>query len=167
VAIRRTLEQGLVRLNLRLPTRSDVLWGVGVGLGLYGALIVMGVIWSALVPPEQMAQQSAVAEQIASAFNTIPLAFILSLAAAVSEEILFRGALQPVFGLVATSIFFALLHVQYSLTPATIIIFVVGLGLGLLRQRQSTSASIIAHFVYNFVQLALAILAAGALGTGT
>jgi membrane protease YdiL (CAAX protease family) len=167
VAIHRTLEQGLTRLSLRLPTQSDIIWGVGVGLGLYGALIVMGVIWSALVPPEQMAQQSAAAEQIASAFNTIPLAFLLSLAAAVSEEILFRGALQPVFGLVATSIFFALLHVQYSLTPATLIIFVVGLGLGWLRQRQSTTASIIAHFVYNFIQLALAILAAGALATGS
>ncbi len=167
VAIRRTLEQGLVRLNLRLPTRADVIWGVGVGLGLFGALIVMADIWTRLVPPEQMAQQSAASEQIANAFNTIPLAFLLSLAAAVSEEILFRGALQPVFGLVATSIFFALLHVQYSLTPATVIIFVVGLGLGLLRQRQSTSAAIIAHFVYNFIQLSLAILAAGALGTGT
>ncbi|MEO8607330.1 MAG: type II CAAX endopeptidase family protein [Chloroflexota bacterium] len=161
VAIHRTLDQGLLRLNLRLPTRTDVIWGVGVGLGLYGALIVMGGIWTALVPPEQIAQQSAAAQQIANAYNTLPLAFILSLAAAVSEEILFRGALQPVFGLVATSIFFALLHVQYSLTPATIIIFVVGLGLGLLRQRKSTSAAIIAHFVYNFIQLALAILVVG------
>ena len=167
VAIRRTLEQGMVRLGLRLPTQADVIWGIGVGLGLFGALIVMGEIWTRLVPPEQMAQQSAAAEQIASAFNTIPLAFLLSLAAAVSEEILFRGALQPVFGLVLTSIFFALLHVQYSLTPATIIIFVVGLGLGWLRQRQSTSAAIIAHFVYNFIQLALAILATGAIGTGS
>jgi len=167
VAIHRTLEQGLVRLGLRLPTRADMVWGVGVGLGLYGALIVMGIIWSALVSPEQLAEQSAAAEQIAGAFNTIPLAFLLSLAAAVSEEILFRGAIQPIFGLVATSIFFAVLHIQYSLTPATLIIFVVGLGLGLLRQRQSTTAAIIAHFVYNFIQLALAILAASVLGTGT
>ncbi len=161
LAIRRTLEQGLVRLGLRLPNRADLVWGVGIGLGLFAALMVMADIWTRLVPPEQLEQQSAAAEQIAGAFNTLPLAFLLSLAAAVSEEILFRGALQPVFGLVPTSIFFAVLHVQYSLTPATIIIFVVGLGLGWLRQRQSTSAAIIAHFVYNFVQLTLAILVAG------
>jgi membrane protease YdiL (CAAX protease family) len=158
LAIRRTLDQGLVRLGLRLPNRADLVWGVGIGLGLFAALMVMADIWTRLVPPEQLEQQSAAAEQIASAFNTIPLAFLLSLAAALSEEILFRGALQPVFGLVPTSVFFALLHVQYSLTPATIIIFVVGLGLGWLRQRQSTTAAIIAHFVYNFVQLELAIL---------
>src|SRR5262249_23771086 len=151
---------------LRLPTRQDVIWGVGVGLALIGALFVMSAIWQLFVSPEELTQQNAAAEQIASAFNTLPLAFILSLAAAVSEEIFFLGALQPVFGLVGTSIFFALLHIQYRLTPATIIIFVVGIGLGWLRQRQSTTASIIAHFVYNFVQLALAILLAGSLGTG-
>jgi len=60
-----------------------------------------------------------------------------------------------------TSLFFALVHMQYTLTPATLIIFVVAVGLGILRRRQSTTAAIIAHFVYNFVQLALAILAVG------
>jgi uncharacterized protein len=167
MAIRRDVPQSLARLGLRLPTTQDVIWGVGVGVGLFGLLFVLAAIWSALVPIEQIEQQSAAAEQIARSFNTIPLAFALSLAAAVSEEILFRGALQPVFGLIPTSLFFALVHIQYTLTPATIIIFIVGLGLGLVRQRQSTTAAIIAHFVYNFVQLSLAILAAGALGANT
>jgi membrane protease YdiL (CAAX protease family) len=167
MAIHRMGQQSLARLGLRVPTVQDVVWGIGVGVGLYGVLIVLAVIWSAIVPPEQIVEQSAAAEQIAQAFNTIPLAFALSLAAAVSEEILFRGALQPVFGLIPTSLFFALVHIQYTLTPATLIIFVVALGLGLLRQRQSTTAAIIAHFIYNFVQLSLAILAAGALGANT
>jgi membrane protease YdiL (CAAX protease family) len=158
MAIRREALQSLARLGLRLPTTQDVIWGVGVGLGLIGLLIVLAAIWSRLVPLEQIEQQSAASEQIARSFNTIPLAFALSLAAAVSEEILFRGALQPVFGLIPTSLFFALVHIQYTLTPATIIIFIVGLGLGLVRQRQSTTAAIIAHFVYNFVQLSLLIL---------
>ncbi len=167
MAIRREAFQSLSRLSLRLPTTQDVVWGVGVGLGLYGLLIVLALIWSALVPAEQIEQQSAASQQIALAFNTLPLAFALSLAAAVSEEILFRGALQPVFGLIPTSLFFALVHIQYTLTPATIIIFIVGLGLGLLRQRQSTTSAIIAHFVYNFVQLSLVILTAGALGANS
>jgi uncharacterized protein len=71
---------------------------------------------------------------------------------------LFRGALQPVFGLWITSIFFALLHTQYTLTPASLTIVVVALGLGWLRRRYSTAASIVAHFVYNFVLLALPLL---------
>jgi uncharacterized protein len=164
LAIRRTLAQSWMRLGLRFPTTQDLIWGIGAGIVLFLALIIMGEIWARISSPEELAEQSAAAKQIAQSFNTIPLAFALSFAAAVSEEILFRGALQPIFGLIPTSLFFALIHVQYTLTPATLIIFVVGLGLGWVRQRQSTSAAIIAHFVYNFVQLALAILAGGLLG---
>lgn len=163
LAIRRTPTQVVERLGLRLPTPGDWGWGTAVGLGLYLALIAMVTVWALLVPPEQMAEQSAAAEQIARAFSTLPAAFLLALTASVSEEILFRGALQPVFGLSLTSVFFALVHMQYALTPAAFIILVVALGLGWLRQRQSTSSAIIAHFIYNFVQLAVAILAAGVL----
>ncbi|MBI5668946.1 MAG: CPBP family intramembrane metalloprotease [Chloroflexi bacterium] len=164
LAIRRTLAQSLERLGLRLPTVADVTWGIGMGVLLYMALLVMATLWALVVPAEQIQQQNAAAEQIAQAFDTLPLALLLSATAAVSEEILFRGALQPVFGLGLTSVFFALVHMQYTLTPATIIIFVVALGLGWLRRRQSTTAAIIAHFVYNFIQLATAILLAGAAG---
>jgi hypothetical protein len=97
-------------------------------------------------------------------FNTLPLAFLLSVMAAVSEEIIFRGALQPVSGLPLASAFFALSHIQYALTPATLIVFVVGLGLGWLRLRRNTTSAIMAHFVYNFVQLALTVLVLQASG---
>lgn len=162
--IRRSPVETFKRLGLRWPTLPDVVWGIGVGFLLYLALILMATIWALLVPVEQIAEQNIAAEQIAQAFGTLPLALLLSVTASVSEEILFRGALQPVFGLAVTSIFFALVHMQYALTPATIIIFVVALGLGWLRRRHSTTAAIIAHFVYNFVQLAVAILLAGAAG---
>jgi len=159
--IRRDFPQTLERLGLRIPTAGDLIWGVGSGIGLYIALLVMVMIWAAFVPVEQIEQQSAASDQMMQAFNTIPAAFLLSASAAISEEILFRGALQPIFGLGLTSLFFALVHMQYTLTPATLIIFVVAVGLGILRRRQSTTAAIIAHFVYNFMQLALAILAVG------
>lgn len=166
MAIRRDLTGSLARLGLRVPTPQDVSWGIGMGIFLYVVLLILAAIWAVIVSPEQMEQQSAASEQIAQVFSTIPLALLVSASAAISEEILFRGALQPVFGLALSSVFFALVHMQYALTPATIIIFVISLGLGWLRQRQSTSAAIIAHFVYNFVQLLLAILAASVIGGG-
>lgn len=164
LAIRRDFARSLERLGLRLPAVSDITWGIGTGVLLYFVLIVMATAWALFISPEQLQQQNAAAEQIAQAFSTLPLALLLSVTAAISEEILFRGALQPVFGLGITSVFFALVHMQYALTPATFIIFVVALGLGWLRRRQSTTAAIIAHFVYNFIQLATAILLAGAAG---
>ena len=90
---------------------------------------------------------------------TLPLSLAISLVVAFGEEIFFRGALQPVFGIWLTSLFFAVIHTQYTLTPATLMIFITALALGWLRQRHSTSAAIIGHFVYNFIQLALAVLA--------
>lgn len=161
MAIRRSVPQTLARLGLRLPTTSDITWGIGAGILLYIVQIILVTIWFSISSPELIAQQSAASNELAGQFNTLGMAFALSLAAAVSEEILFRGALQPVFGLGLTSLFFVLVHIQYTFTPITLIIFVVALGFGWLRERQSTSAAIIAHFIYNFVQLALVVLLAG------
>jgi membrane protease YdiL (CAAX protease family) len=157
--IRRDIPATLSRMGLRLPTAPDFAFGFGVGVGLYAVIIALGAVWALLVTPEQLEAQTAASSQLAQAFGTLPLALTLSLAVAVGEEIFFRGALQPIFGIGLTSVFFTLLHTQYTLTPATIGIFAVSLGMGWLRQRYSTTAAIIAHFVYNFVQLALAILA--------
>jgi len=158
LAIRRALPQSLERLGLRVPTGADIRWGIGGALAVFAVSRVIIVIWIALLSPEQFDEQTRAADQIAQMFDTLPLAFILSISAAVGEEVLFRGALQPVFGWIPTSIFFALLHNQYTLTPATIIIFIVALGFGWLRQRQSTTSAIIAHFFYNFVPLVLQLL---------
>jgi membrane protease YdiL (CAAX protease family) len=157
--IRRDWSAALARLGLRPPTAPDFAVGVGAGIGLYAVIIALGAVWALLVTPEQLEAQTAASSQLAQAFSTIPMALILSLAVAVGEEIFFRGALQPIFGIGLTSVFFTLLHTQYTLTPATIGIFAVSLGMGWLRLRYSTTAAITAHFVYNFVQLALAILA--------
>ena len=162
-AIRRDTSQTFQRLGLRLPTTADVVWGVGTGIGFWMALLVVTMIWVSLTSPEILQDQTAAAEQLGLAFATLPLAFVLSISAAIGEEIWIRGGLQPVFGIFVTSIFFAILHIQVAFTPAMVIIFGLSLGLGWLRQRQSTVAAMIAHFCFNFVQLALLSLAAQAI----
>lgn len=157
--LRRTPSETMARLGLRFPTTSDVIWGVGIGLLSFGLIIVFGLISVALFSPEQLESQNAASAQIARAFGTVPAAFLMSAAVAVGEEVLFRGALQPVFGVAFTSIFFVVLHVQYALSPATIALLAVTLLLAYLRRARSTTAAIIAHFVYNFIQLWLATLA--------
>jgi len=66
------------------------------------------------------------------------------------EEIFFRGALQPIFGLWVSSALFTLVHAQYGLSPELLILFFVSIGFGLLRMRFNTTAAIIAHASYNF-----------------
>ncbi len=162
--IRRTPAQTAERLGLRWPTAGDVARGLGAGLGMVLVVFAFTALWAALVTPEQLAQQTAASQMLARSFDTVPAAFVLSLAVAVGEEVFFRGALQPVFGIGLTTVFFALLHTQYTLTPATLGIVLVSLVLGVLRQRRGTVPAILAHFIYNFVQLVLAILAASVLG---
>ncbi len=157
LAIRRSLPQTLERLGLQTPTPQNILMGILSGLILIAASLVLTRIWTSIVTVEQYAQQSAAAAEFDNQFNTIPAIFILAITSAVGEEVLFRGALQPIFGLPATTLFFVLFHDQYTLTPAMLIILVIGFGLGLLRRYQGTTSAIIAHFIYNFLPIAIII----------
>lgn len=164
LGLRRSWAEVAQRLGLRRPTREDINLGILTGAGLFLGSIVMAAVWTALVPPEQLAEQTAASSQLANAINSLALVFVVSVSASIGEEIFFRGALQPVFGLVPTSLFFALSHAQYTLTPAALWIVVVSLVFGWLRQRTSTTSAIIAHFVYNFVPLLLGYLLGSRLG---
>jgi membrane protease YdiL (CAAX protease family) len=88
-------------------------------------------------------------------------ALMLGISAGLGEEILFRGAIQPRYGLVFTSIVFALLHVQYGFSFTILSIFGVSLILGYLRQRINTSASIITHIVYDVIAVLLSLTGGG------
>jgi membrane protease YdiL (CAAX protease family) len=156
--VRRTPQQAAARLGLRFPRPEDFNWGLGYGLLCYVGVIGFVAIWALLTSPELFAEQTAASQQLVGVFSSIPQVFVLSILIGIGEEIFFRGAIQPVFGIGFTSVFFAVLHTQYTLTPATLALFGVSLVLGWLRQRHSTSAAIIAHFIYNFVQLFVGIL---------
>lgn len=154
--IRRTGVEAIGRLKLRVPQAADIRAGTLTGLGLYGLLIIVSLLWTAFVPPEVLQQQTAASEIVFAAFSgSLLTGVLLALSTSISEEILFRGALQPVFGNVLTSIFFALVHLQYTLTPAVLVIFIVSMGFGWLRARYSTTAAIIGHFIYNLIPFLL------------
>lgn len=158
--IRRNITEVLQRLSLRFPTRHDWMMGIVMAIVLYGISRVSSEVWMANVSPEVLEQQTAASQQLFEAFNSsLVLGLMLALLTGFSEEILFRGALQPVFGLVPTSMFFTIIHIQYTLTPATIIIFIVSLGFGWLRRHISTTSAIIAHMTYNFIPFLLFTLA--------
>lgn len=85
----------------------------------------------------------------------------LGLGAALGEESLFRGAVQPVLGLVPTSLLFAALHIQYGPSVSLGYVLLLSVGLGLLRRRINTSAAVVAHAGYNFASVVLAYLSGG------
>ena len=158
---RRKLTAVMRRLDLRIPDRRDWLAGLLTAIGLFAMAQAATVLWAQSVSADVFEAQTSSSRLIFNSFNgSLVAGLLLALLTGVSEELLFRGALQPVFGIVITSLFFVVIHVQYAFTPAALILFVVSLGFGWLRLRRGTSAAIIAHAVYNFLPFFLFRLAA-------
>lgn len=88
-------------------------------------------------------------------------ALMVGLAAGIGEETLLRGAVQPVFGIFATSLLFASLHIQYGPSIILAQIFIWSLAVGVLRNRINTTACIIAHAAYNFCVVMLSFSGLG------
>lgn len=84
--------------------------------------------------------------------------FFLALLSSLGEELLFRGALQPLLGLYPTSLLFALAHWprDRSLVPWTLMAGGLGLGFGVMVEESGQlGGPIAAHFLVNFVNLRL------------
>jgi hypothetical protein len=154
---RRTLSATLERLGLRAPTLREIGGGMGMAFLLFWSAFLVGSMWQMLVPPDMLQEQTELSGLIAGSIDTMSMAFMVALTAAVGEEIAFRGALQPVFGLWPTAALFVLTHIQYTLTPAALVILIVALGFGWVRRRYNTTAAIAAHFFYNAALLAIAV----------
>lgn len=158
--VRRNWSRTLERLALRRPTVDDFVWGLGTALACLVLIFAFVSLLTVVIPSEVLESQGAASNEIAEMLSqSLWIAFLAAVSAALGEEILFRGALQPVFGIIPTTLFFALLHSQYALTPSSVAIVLVGGAFGWLKQKQSTTAAIIAHFAYNFVLLGMAYLA--------
>ena len=152
----RDWRQGLERLGLRRMRPCDWRTGLAAGIGLYACAYAATALWRLAVPAEVFLSQTGAARQLPAAFDGALLpALLLALMTASSEEILFRGALQPVFGLLITALFFTFLHPQLLLTPGALIVFGAALGFGWLRLRLHTSVAMVAHASYNFLPFLL------------
>jgi membrane protease YdiL (CAAX protease family) len=142
----RDLRASLARLDLHPISLRQAGWAVGAAALFHVVVGLMEWTESIVLPGIH-----ALEERFDYHFVGIPPlvgAALVSLAAGVGEEVLFRGALQPRIGIVATAGLFAVLHVQYQV-PGILMIFVVGLALGLLKQRTSTTFTAVVHVVYD------------------
>ncbi|HSH05434.1 MAG TPA: CPBP family glutamic-type intramembrane protease, partial [Anaerolineae bacterium] len=70
-----------------------------------------------------------------------------------------RGPLQPILGVWPTAMIFALAHIQYGATVATVVIIILAVVLGYVRERHNTSMVIFIHAGYDFVLGMLSLLA--------
>ena len=147
---RRDLKSAARRLGLVVPSWWQVVLAIAAGGAFFGfdlAMQALSYAWT----PDSTRQVQTNAQHLFSAFGG-PLGIaVIALAPGICEEIMFRGALQPRLGLLATAILFAAIHTQYGVSLIELSVFVLALGLGLLRKLTNTTTSAICHSTYNLL----------------
>ncbi len=154
VFTRRSPREAAMRLGLVRPTQRQVVIAVAIAAGIVVASTLATLLVD-LLQPELLDDLKQTLEETTEGLDIIWAAILIGLTAAVGEELLFRGAIQPRYGLVFTAIIFAFLHVQYH--PAIILVSVLpaGIILGFERKYLNTTACIITHAIFNFIAVLL------------
>jgi len=142
----RGFRESLARLGVRPITRRHVVMAIVVAALLQVIVGGLEYLESLLLPSVH-----ALEDRFGYEFVGLPPwvgALLTSIAAGVGEEVLFRGALQPRLAIMLTAVLFGALHVQYQV-PGMIVIVLIGIGLGIVKERTSTSFSILVHVFYD------------------
>lgn len=127
----------------------------GLGWAFLG-LLVMGLIGVGLMEVGFAPARNVLAELITETL-TIPQAIVVSLLAAIGEEIFFRGFLQPRIGLVPQAVLFGAIHATYLNGFEVLGTFVLALAFGYsLRRTDSLYAPIAGHTGVNSLVFVLA-----------
>jgi uncharacterized protein len=140
-------------LGLGPLNRTTVLKLIGFALVLAIAIQILEWMLMPLVDPHMREVLNRIVNSLqthGSVQQTLLAGVFVGLSAGIGEEILFRGLLQPVFGIVPTAILFTLIHVHYGPTVLLLELFIVGVILGVIRQRLNTTAAIIVHAGFDF-----------------
>jgi hypothetical protein len=147
--MRRDLGQAAMRLSLVRPSW----WQIVLALAVAGAMYAVSeatVALSQVFTPDLYRQVSSNTGQIFGGLVSNPVGIAaLAVLPAIGEEILFRGALQPRLGLIATALLFTASHSEYGFSLDILSVLVAAFGLGLLRKFTNTTTSAISHAAYN------------------
>lgn len=149
------------KINLMHNLTSGVsLWiQTGVGCGLTPLLVV--VVHRITKSSSRLAELTDMSKVLVQNLNPSFLQIsALSIAAGFGEEILFRGVLQPLIGLIPTSLFFAGLHTGFRFDRTVfrvyfLIVLVISILLGLTARYLGLPAAIMAHGTWDFTMILL------------
>ncbi len=143
----------LLGLTLIRKTPLHLLWGVGIAFASLVSLVALaaGLDALGLLPDEE----SALTSEFERLVKQYPEFIVgIALVAALSEEVLFRGMLQPRLGILATSLLFGLVHIAYGTVIQIVGPLLLGLVFGYAYKRLGTLwVPIAAHFTFNALQL--------------
>ncbi|HLU37575.1 MAG TPA: CPBP family intramembrane glutamic endopeptidase [Thermomicrobiales bacterium] len=141
-------EEATARLGLWKPTQQEVIVGLVAVIPAF-ILSMIGSVLTGVLQPEVVDRLGENIDNLTAGVQNPLGALLLGLSAGIGEEVLFRGALQPRFGIFLTTLLWVLLHTQYELTWVMLGLALMGILLGYIRNRYGTVAAIITHATYN------------------
>lgn len=150
IFMRRSTAAALERLGVVVPRW----WQVPLALAAAGLFFGFGDAMDALnhtVSPQVAHQVDITTQHVFGALGGPVGIAALALAPGICEEILFRGALQPRLGIVPTALLFTSIHTQYGLSVDLLAVFVLAIGLGVVRKYTNTTTSSLCHTTYNLL----------------
>lgn len=131
-----------------------------IALGTMAGAVVgfTGIILIRMPAFKKILDEYAIIRQVKQLSFSVLQIFYVSLIAGISEEILFRGALQPLIGIWLTSLLFIGVHGYIRIHTITHFLYtlftlLLSMVLGLLFIYFGLIASIAAHFIYDVVVL--------------
>jgi membrane protease YdiL (CAAX protease family) len=149
----RDIRAATERLGIVVPDLRTVGIAIGATVACFVVAGLAGVLAQQFDPGLQESLDEIVDQMTAQVQNPLG-AVILGASAGIGEEAIFRGALQPRYGIIIPSLLFTMLHgPQYGFNVALLGLFGVSVILGLLRRHLNTTAAMITHALYNAVQV--------------
>lgn len=119
----------------------------------FGLLVALGLAAALLPIMHFIGARSIIFGELVNRMTIIG-ALLLALSSGFWEEIIFRGLMQPKFGLLLTSLFFGVIHCAYGFIPNVLLAIFAGIVLGMIYgRRKNICAPIIAHTVFNLAAL--------------
>ena len=152
----------LRQFGLRAPSiltelGLGVLCGVAVWVVVLTILVGLGALVWALGGEDALPSE---APPIVPWIASLPVALRLALSASAgfAEELFFRGFLQPRVGVALSTALFALAHLSYDQPTMLVGVTLLSLTFAwIVRWRQSIWAAIVAHAVFDAIQLLVVI----------
>jgi hypothetical protein len=156
----RSGKEALRRLSLTKPGKVQVT----IGVFLILASFTYDALWA--IYAHHLAGQDLATElscynsgtfTIAGAFvPSVILAMAITLFAGIGEEILIRGALQPVFGILPSALLHGILHAHLAHAPIFIVkVTIWSIFMGLVKRYTNTTTTIIGHAGFNLITIFL------------
>jgi uncharacterized protein len=143
------LFDSIYELGALFSWEDPMIWKLGVTAGI----VVVGIdLIFMKVLPTSVYDDGGLNERIFRNRNILHIAFIAAIVA-ISEEILFRGVIQTHFGLVISSIIFAIVHYRYLFNWFLFLnIITLSFVIGFIYLRTENLAVTVAmHFLIDFL----------------